>query len=194
MTKIKICGLSQREDIQIVNKLLPEFIGFVFAPSKRCVSVARARNLHSLLSPSIKTVGVFVEPSTQEVLALYSAGIIHAAQLHGSIPAEQIKILQNKGITVIHATNNPQSVKKSPANYIMFDSAKPGSGKRADWDKISHLQRPFIIAGGLTANNVAQAITKFQPDIVDVSSGVETDGKKDPQKIKSFIRSVRNAK
>ncbi|WP_162255627.1 phosphoribosylanthranilate isomerase [Liquorilactobacillus uvarum] len=194
MTEIKICGLNQQQDIHAVNKLFPEFIGFVFAPSQRQISFERAKKLHSLLSPSIKTVGVFVEPSNKDVLALYSMGIIQVAQLHGTVSYEQIKFLQKKGLEIIQVKRSNQSTNNSPAEYIMFDSPKPGSGKKADLNKLTRPQRPFVIAGGLNASNVTQVIEKFHPDIVDVSSGVETNGKKDPQKIKEFIRSVRNAK
>ncbi|KRL01825.1 phosphoribosylanthranilate isomerase [Liquorilactobacillus capillatus] len=194
MTKIKICGLSRKEDIYTVNDLLPELIGFVFAPSKRQVSFTQAQELHKLLAQQIKTVGVFVEPSSTEVLALYSANIIQIAQLHGQIDATQIQYLQQKGLPVIHAVHNRKMAIDSPAAYIMFDSATPGSGKHADWDHIPDLHRPFVLAGGLTPQNVNQAISQLHPQIVDVSSGVEVAGKKDFQKINSFIRSVRDAK
>ncbi|KRM96200.1 N-(5-phosphoribosyl)anthranilate isomerase (PRAI) [Liquorilactobacillus aquaticus DSM 21051] len=194
MTKIKICGLKRNQDIHTVNKLLPEFIGFVFAPSQREISFEQAKKLHSLLSPLIKTVGVFVEPSNKDVLALYSMGVIQIAQLHGNIAHKQINFLQKNGLKTIHVVKNARSAKNSPAEYVMFDSPNPGSGKTADLDKIPRQQRPFVIAGGLNSSNVTQVIEKFHPDIVDVSSSIETNGKKDPQKIKEFIRSVRNAK
>ena len=210
-TKIKICGLTRAEDIQNVNKLLPDYIGFVFwEKSKRNVSKEKAAELRSLLAPGIKAVGVFVDADTEFVADLVKDGIIDIAQLHGTEDVSYIERLRecvnrgrrdsrinddvNKRFEIIKAFNvnkldSFEEAEKSPADYIMMDSGK-GSGVTFDWSKLDGLERPYFLAGGLSPDNVKEVTDKLHPFGVDVSSGVETDGVKDAAKMLRFMNAL----
>ena len=210
-TKIKICGLTRAEDIQNVNKLLPDYIGFVFwEKSKRNVSKEKAAELRSLLAPGIKAVGVFVDADTEFVADLVKDGIIDIAQLHGTEDVSYIGRLRecvnrgrrdsrinddvNKRFEIIKAFNvnkldSFEEAEKSPADYIMMDSGK-GSGVTFDWSKLDGLERPYFLAGGLSPDNVKEVTDKLHPFGVDVSSGVETDGVKDAAKMLRFMNAL----
>lgn len=198
MVKIKICGLKRIEDIEIVNKYKPDYIGFVFADSKRKVSHILARQLKDNLSPDIISVGVFVDATPDEILNLYDDGIIDVVQLHGSESEEFILNLKEKTnykIKIINAIEmfDGIDVKKyddSKADYLLFDSGK-GSGKTFDWNLIrKDLTKDFFLAGGLSGSNICEAIDKFNPYAVDLSSSLETDGFKDERKIKEIMEVI----
>ena len=198
MVKIKICGLRRLEDIEIVNKYKPDYIGFVFADSKRKVSHDLARKLKDNLSPDIISVGVFVDSSPEEILELYNEGIIEVVQLHGSENEEFILNLKEKTnykIKIINAIEMYDGIdlKKydnSEADYLLFDSGK-GSGKTFDWNLIQNdLKKDFFLAGGLSSSNICEAITEFNPYAVDLSSSLETDGFKDEDKIKEIMEVI----
>ena len=195
MTKIKFCGLKTLDDIYHANELAPEYVGFVFAPkSKRYITPAQAEQLRNALSKKICAVGVFVNENFQTVAELLNAGIIDAAQLHGNEDDAYIKNL--RGLTkkiIIQAfqSNNIATAEKSLADFILIDSGA-GGGKVFDWTLIKNLRREYFLAGGLNPHNVGDAIKILSPFAVDVSSGIETDGKKDFDKMTSFIKAVRN--
>lgn len=198
MAKIKICGLKRLEDIEIVNKYKPNYIGFVFADSKRIVNHKLANEMKKNLDSSIKSVGVFVDAPVDEIIKLYECGIIDIAQLHGSESEEYIKKLKQKSrnqLKIINAIEmsdekNLFEYDDSLADYLLLDSGK-GSGKTFDWRLIrKDLTKEFFLAGGLNSGNIAWAIEEFNPYAVDLSSGVETDGYKDELKIKEVMEAM----
>lgn len=228
MTRIKLCGLTRIQDIEIANKLKPEYIGFIFWDrSSRNVSAIQAARLKGKLDPEIKTVGVFVNAPAEQVISYYNVGIIDIAQLHGNENEEYIKKLHDAGLTVIKAfkmkkageninlagnanietpekpTGNAitetygkstddviTEAVKSSADYIMFDPGK-GEGATFNWQLIKGIKREFFLAGGLTPENIEKAVETVQPFAVDVSSGIETDRHKDPDKMSAFVKNTR---
>lgn len=198
MTKIKICGLSRKEDISYANKLKPDYIGFVFAKkSRRFVTPELAKSLSAELDGSITPVGVFVNEPVQNVLKLFSDGVIDAAQLHGQENEDYITLLQSEGIPVIKAfkvktAGDAACAAKSCADCILLDNGDGGTGKTFDWSLSDGIDRPFFLAGGLNAENVRKAISAVHPCAVDTSSGVETDNLKDFAKMEQFIKAVRS--
>lgn len=196
-TLIKICGLSRPEDIDVVNELRPDFIGFVFyEKSKRNVTKEKAKSLKEKLDSRIPAVGVFVNADPEFVISLLEERIIDIAQLHGSEDEEYIQNIRAKtGRKVIKAfvVNDAQSLEeaeKSSADYLLLDSGM-GTGSTFDWSKLDEVTRPYFLAGGLGLDNIDKALSEIKPYAVDVSSGVETDGVKDPAKIREFINRVR---
>ena len=194
MTKIKFCGLKRIEDIKYANELKPDFVGFVFAPkSKRFVNADTARELKNLLDTEIKAVGVFVDEDINVVTKLLKDGIIDIAQLHGSEDEEYIKSLRAicdlKIIKafMIESPDDIQKANESSADYILLDSGK-GSGETFNWDLIKEVNRPYFLAGGLDCENVENALNSLTPYAVDVSSGIETDGFKDFDKMCRFAQ------
>ena len=199
MVKIKICGLKRLEDIEIVNKYKPDYIGFVFADSKRKVSHELAGELKDNLDSEIISVGVFVDAPQDEILELFSEGIIDAAQLHGSENEEYISELKEKAnnrLMIINAVEMSEDVdldcyENTQADFLLLDSGK-GSGKTFDWRLIrKNLKKEFFLAGGLDVSNICQAIEEFNPYAVDLSSSLETDGFKDENKIKEIMEAIR---
>lgn len=185
------------EDISCVNELKPEYIGFVFLKGRaRYVTPSQAAEMRSALDPSITPVGVFVNESAAQVASLYQNGIIQIAQLHGDEDEAYVKKLHELcGCPVIKAfiIRSEEDIHRAlsfPCDYLLLDNGL-GTGETFDWSLIQNIGRPFFLAGGLNPANVVQAVCQAHPYAVDVSSGVETDGKKDPGKIKSFISSVR---
>ena len=197
MTKIKLCGLTRPEDIRTANTLKPEFIGFVFAPqSKRYISPRQARELNALLSPQIRAVGVFVDEEIETVAQLLNDGIIDLAQLHGSeddVYLQKLRARTDKPILQAFRITSEQDVQQaehSPANHILLD-AGAGTGTVFDWSLLRQIRRPYFLAGGLGPDNVERALELLHPYGVDVSSGIETDGVKDPEKMAAFVAAVR---
>ena len=198
MVKVKICGLKRLEDIEIVNRYKPDYIGFVFADSKRIVSHDLASELKDNLDSDIIPVGVFVDAPQDEILKLYNEGIIEAAQLHGSESEDYINELKKKTdgeLMVIKAIEMSEDIdlsdyEKSHADYLLLDSGK-GSGKTFDWRLIGKdLKKEFFLAGGLNSSNVNEAIGEFDPYAIDLSSSLETDGFKDETKIKEIMEVI----
>ena len=198
MVKIKICGLRRLEDIEIVNKYKPDYIGFVFADSKRKVTHDLADKMKKKLDSSIESVGVFVDADIEEILKLYDDGIIDIVQLHGSESEEYIKNLKQKSnyqlkiINAIEMSGEKDLLEydDSLADYLLLDSGK-GSGKTFDWRLIrKDLKKEFFLAGGLNANNIALAVEEFNPYAIDLSSSLETDGYKDEMKIKEVMEAI----
>lgn len=198
MTNIKICGLSRPCDIEWANALRPEYIGFVFfEKSPRNVAAEQAKRLKALLNPKIKVVGVFVNADPSFVAGLLSDGVIDIAQLHGKEDENYIaalRLLTDKPIVKAFRVDTVEDVRraeKSTADYILLDSGDGGTGTSFDWSLLSGMERPFFLAGGLYPDNVREAIEKTHPFAVDVSSGVETDGYKDKEKMRDFVLAVR---
>ena len=198
MTKIKLCGLKRPQDIQAANELLPAYIGFVFAPkSRRYVHPDRAEELRRMLNPCILPVGVFVNETPETVAALLDRGIIDIAQLHGKEDEAYIRRLRQltkKPLIQAFRIDTPADVaaaQASTADYVLLDSGAGGTGTCFDWSLLQDIQRPYFLAGGLTPENVGGAVATLHPYAVDVSSGIETDGAKDKEKMTQFVRAVR---
>jgi phosphoribosylanthranilate isomerase len=198
MVKIKICGLRRLEDIEIVNKYKPDYVGFVFADSKRKVSHELAAEMKNNLSSDIVSVGVFVDAPQSEILKLYEKGIIEIAQLHGLESEDYINNLKentNGELKVIRAIEMSEDedlseYDNSPADYLLLDSGK-GSGKTFDWRLIRNdLKKEFFLAGGIDSENIKKAIEEFNPYAVDLSSSLETDDYKDENKIKKIMEVI----
>jgi phosphoribosylanthranilate isomerase len=196
MVKVKICGLKSFEDIEYVNKLKPDYIGIVFAPSKRRVEVEQAKHMIALLRKDIKTVGVFVNEDIEKVKAIAETTGLQILQFHGTENYEYIE--QFKHYEVWKALKINDKFNFNTMNYelcskFLLDNSIPGSGVAFDWKLVEEKVKceQIILAGGLTIDNVKQGINTLKPYGVDVSSGVETDGKKDYNKIKEFIRKAR---
>ena len=191
MTKMKFCGLRTLDDIFFANEILPEYIGFIFAPkSKRYVTPMQAEKLRAELDKKICAVGVFVDEKFSTVAELLNAGIIDAVQLHGDEDDDYIKNLRGLTDKKIIKAFKVEELKESLADFILID-AGAGDGKVFDWTLIKNFQREYFLAGGLTPENVGEAIELLHPFAVDVSSGIETDGKKDFKKMATFAEVVR---
>ncbi len=180
MSKIKICGLSRVEDIEAVNRALPDYIGFVFAPSRRRVDADRAAMLKGKLDARIKTVGVFVNEGIDNVGEIYRKGIIDLIQLHGDECGAYIRRLREScGCPVIKAVGIGGKLPVMPdgADYLLFDTLstqRGGTGKAFDWNVLKEYRgRPYFLTGGLSADNIAGAIRLLRPFCADVSSGAE---------------------
>ncbi len=202
MIKIKICGLTSKKDIEIVNALKPDYIGFVFAKtSKRYITPERAKQLRGYLDAGIQVVGVFVNEPIEFVLSLCQQGIIDMIQLHGKEDDEYVKKLRfntTRSIIQAYEIRIPEDVNKAntgSADYVLLDNGSGGTGESFDWSLLEKINRPFFLAGGLQSDNVLIAIEKAATTNylygVDTSSGVETNGFKDCNKIEEFIKTVR---
>ena len=195
MTKVKICGLSTKEAVETAVSAGADYIGFVFAPSKRQVTLGQAAELAKLIPVNVKKVGVFVSPSRAELLEAIEKVGLDLVQVHGQVADELFEDLPCSSIQAVQV-DREGLVPNSQADYLLFDAPVAGSGQTFDWGKLdtAELAQPFFIAGGLKEDNVAKAIQHFTPYAVDVSSGVETDEQKDHEKIRRFIERVKHGK
>lgn len=197
MTKIKLCGITRLCDIEAVNELKPEYIGFVFAKkSKRYVAPEVAERLRRKLSHEIQAVGVFVDESVQQVAKLLREHVIDIAQLHGSEDDDYIRTLRElTSQPIIKAfrikeESDLDEIEACSADYVLLDSGA-GCGETFEWRLIKNIKRPFFLAGGLDASNANRAVQEIHPYAVDVSSGIETNGFKDKEKMRTFVTVVR---
>ena len=197
MTKIKLCGLSRACDIEEANLLQPDYIGFVFAKkSRRCVTAEQAVELKRQLRPEIRAVGVFVNEAPEAVAELLNRGVIDLAQLHGSEDAEYIRRLRDLTDSPliqafrIRSKEDLNRAEASAADEILLD-AGAGTGTVFDWSLLRNMERRYFLAGGLNPENVREAIRDLHPYGVDVSSGIETDARKDRTKMAAFVAAVR---
>ena len=198
MTKIKLCGLSRPCDVEAANGLRPDYVGFVFAKkSRRYVPPERAAGLKKLLDPAVRAVGVFVNEPPENIAALLHAGVIDLAQLHGTEGEEEIACLRrltDKPIIQAVRIGTAQDVLAaagSTADLVLLDSGTGGTGTAFDWSLLRGMQRPYLLAGGLGLHNAAAAVRQLHPYGVDVSSGIETGGVKDKEKMAAFVAAVR---
>ena len=199
--RIKICGLSRPEDIFAVNEALPDFIGFVFAPSKRQISLSQAARLRTQLDERITAVGVFVDAPLEDILSAFELGVIDMAQLHGGEDCFYIEELKDqKKIPVIKAlkvSTEGRLLQEPPSNaeYLLFDAQVPGSGTRFAWDeetinRLRDLRSSFILAGGINMDNLDEVLA-LDPWGIDISSGVEESGVKSAALIRKLVSRVR---
>lgn len=193
MTKVKICGLSTKGAVETAVSVGVDYIGFVFAPSKRQVTLEEAAELAEIIPVDVKKVGVFVSPSRNQLLEAIDKVGLDLVQIHGQVADDLFENLPCASIQAVQVDGEGH-VPNSQADYLLFDAPIAGSGQTFDWGKLdtTGVAQPFFIAGGLHEDNVAKAIQSFTPFAVDVSSGVETDGQKDHEKIRRFIKRVKN--
>ncbi len=202
--KIKLCGLRRIQDIAAVNAFPPDYAGFVFAPSRRQVSPQDAAALTARLHPAILPVGVFVDEPLDSLEQAVQTANLAVIQLHGGETEEYIRQVRVrcpgkeiwKAVRVQDQNSILQALRLG-IDKLLLDSFSPhlagGTGQTADWQKIAQtsIPIPFLLAGGLDETNLEQAIKQVSPWGVDLSSGVETDGAKDPEKIRRIIQLIR---
>ncbi|QDP41778.1 phosphoribosylanthranilate isomerase [Radiobacillus deserti] len=198
--KVKICGIKTVEAAQHVVMSGADFIGFVFADSKRKITKEQAKEIADSLPSTIRKVGVFVNEDPEVVQEIASTVGLDYVQLHGDeTPSycEQIKVPIIKAFQV-HSKKDLNKLERYPCAYYLLDSPagkyRGGNGETFDWSLakgLDHLKGKIMLAGGLHAENVQEAITEVSPVGVDISSGVETDGEKDPEKINRFVRAAK---
>lgn len=194
---VKICGLTRPEDVEAANALHPDMIGFVFyGPSRRCVTEERARVLASLVDPSVRRVGVFVDEDPLVIAKLVEEGIIDVVQLHGVEDERYIHGLRHlvdvpiiKSF-IVRDERDVEAARSSSADLVLMDAGM-GSGRTFDWSLLDGMDRDYILSGGLDPSNIAEAVERLHPYGVDVSSGVERNGVKDPAKMSVFVSSAR---
>ena len=207
MTKIKICGLSRREDIESVNMVSPDYIGFImgFPKSHRNITIERAKTLRAGLKEGIQVVGVFVDAEISMIVDACAQKVIDVIQLHGREDIRYIERLkavlasvevQAKIIKAIQVKSKEDLtlIKEVPADMILLDAGM-GDGKLFSQEQMGLLKsvnRDYFLAGGLNPENVSELLESLHPFGVDVSSGVETEKKKDRKKIRRFVQNVRD--
>lgn len=190
MTKIKICGIFRDEDCAYINEAMPDYFGMIihFEKSHRSVSPSRAAEIRGQIRREIPAVGVFVNEELDVIKELLRSGAIDIAQLHGQeTPEEILRIREDTGKPVwkafkIRSRADVEQAFSSPADLILLDNGY-GTGEAFDWSLIGTPKRPFALAGGLTCENMETAINALSPHLIDISSGVETEKKKDKTKI-----------
>lgn len=199
MTKLKLCGMMTEQDAAFCNQVQPDLIGIVFAPGrKRTVTPEKAARIRRVLDRSIPAVGVFIDAQLSEITALADRRIIDFAQLHGSEDNAYISELRKRSNLLIIQAFRVQSeadirnAERSEADIVLLDGGA-GEGKAFDWSHLRNFRRPFFLAGGLDPVCVKDVIARYAPYGVDVSSGIETDGRKDLEKMQAFADAVRTA-
>lgn len=199
MTKVKLCGLTRPCDIAWANEVKADYVGFVFAGTKRRISDDKARYLRRLLADSIPAVGVFVNDAADHAAALARQEVIQIIQLHGQEDDTYIEALRKAAaVPIIKAFSiktaaDAARADQSRADYVLLDSGSGGTGRPFDWDLARMVRKPYFLAGGLHAGNVAVAVAALHPYAVDVSSGIESGGVKNENKIRQFMMQARQA-
>ncbi|MDR1985993.1 MAG: phosphoribosylanthranilate isomerase [Treponema sp.] len=200
MVKIKICGLCREDDVSFANEAMPDFAGFVFAPSRRQVSPSQAVRFRDRLEEPIIPVGVFVNAPIAEIKALFADGVIALAQLHGREDSAYLSALKAccaapviRAIRVErHEDLVPWQRKDPLVDYLLLDSGPGGTGRSFQWDLLGtgRPASPYFLAGGITLDNLGEALA-YRPYGIDVSSGAETQGFKDRTKMVRLVQRVR---
>lgn len=197
---VKICGMTSEEDALYATAMGADAVGFVFAPSSRQIAPDLARDIAKRLPPEVLTVGVFRDQAPQRVVEICNTAGLRCAQLHGHETAEQAAYVRARVPLLIQAFAAGDSALERadeyPADAFLIDNATPGSGVVFDWSlgEGAPAGRRVIVAGGLTPDNVAEAVRTLHPWGVDVSTGVErSPGRKDPIKVRRFIEAARTA-
>jgi len=203
VTKVKICGLKTAYEVEVVNKFSPDYVGFIFAPSKRRITLEQAKQLKWRVKPTIQTVGVFVNEPIKNVLACENAGVIDMIQIHGDEDLVYINSLRNASkLPIMKAfrikdestlEENKVLLESQLLNYVLLDTyhkdAYGGIGESFDWKLLSKVKRPYFLAGGIGSDNVSEAMS-HHPYAIDISSKVETEGMKDEKKLTELFRSI----
>jgi phosphoribosylanthranilate isomerase len=194
--EIKICGIKTEAEIETINGYPVDYIGFIFATSKRQITVEQGAVLRSKIKPGIKVVGVFVDPTYEDLLLTIKLCGLDIVQLHGSEPNEliqKITIPVWKSIPIRDA-NSLEALESYPdcAGFLLdtyHKGATGGTGEVFNWNLIKDLncEKPIILAGGLSTQNIVEAIRTVRPQVVDLNSGLETNLIKDPVKVKALF-------
>lgn len=199
MALVKICGIRTEQDAVIINEAKPDFAGFICSQGfRRSITLEKAVALRKQIRAGISTVGVFVNEEIDTVLSFLESGAINAVQLHGNEDNNYIDLLRTYTDAVIvkafvvKTKEDIETAEKSHADMIILDSGT-GTGKEFNQELIGNFPRKYFLAGGMNPGTVAEKIKKLNPFAVDVSSGVETDGVKDRQKVLEFIKQVRES-
>ena len=198
--KLKFCGLTREADIRAANETRPDYIGFVFAESRRRVTDEQAARLRALLSPGIQAVGVFVNDDPTHIALLANRGVIDLIQLHGSESAAYIRRLRTMTAAPIICAlrvGKQTDIKREESNLVDFllldtytKDAYGGSGRTFDWSLIGEVGKPYFLAGGLNESNIPHAM-RTGAYALDLSSGIETDGVKDAEKMRRVAALVK---
>ena len=199
MTRIKICGLTRPSDIEYINEAKPDYCGFIIGvpKSRRNVSPEMVRRLRASLDPAILPVGVFVNAPLEQIAALVRDGTLSMVQLHGQEDERYIAALRRMvSVPIIQAfsirtESDAAAAERSSADHILLDHGSGGTGTAFDWSLLEGVSRPYILAGGLNPENLPEAARRLRPWAVDLSSGVETDGRKDHGKILAAVQAVK---
>lgn len=197
---VKICGITSEADALLAVAMGADAVGFIFAPSPRQVSPSLVADIVKRLPREILTVGVFRDEAPSRVVEITNHAGLGAAQLHGHEPAEESRWVRDRVPCTIKAfTAGDRTITRFPefgADYLMIDGPSPGSGEVFDWRLGEGVADPYhlIVSGGLSPENVAQAVARLQPFGVDVATGVESaPGRKDPRKVRDFVVNARSA-
>ena len=198
--KLKFCGLTREADIRAANETRPDYIGFVFAESRRRVTDEQAARLRALLSPGIQAVGVFVNDDPTHIALLANRGVIDLIQLHGSESAAYIQRLRTMTAAPIICAlrvGKQTDIKREESNLVDFllldtytKDAYGGSGRIFDWSLLGEVGKPYFLAGGLNESNIIRAM-RTGAYALDLSSGIETDGVKDAEKMRRVAALVK---
>lgn len=199
-TKIKICGLRRKEDIAYVNAARPDYCGFILnvPQSRRNMDPEGLKGLLEELDPWIVPVGVFVNEDTNTILRIVRESGLKMIQLHGQEGEEMVRtIRETAGVPVIKAVSvkSREDVERAagfPADYLLFDCGTGGTGRSFDWSCLEEAKQPYFLAGGIGIHNMKEAVERFHPFAVDLSSSVETDGVKDEKKIADAVHMLRS--
>lgn len=199
MAKLKICGLTCEEDIAAVNEVKPDFAGFIIEVpfSRRNLSAEKVKVLVKGLDREILPVGVFVNAAPELPISLLRDGTLWAAQLHGQEDEDYIEKIQNmtgKPVIKAFSIKTPEDVQqalRSPADYILLDQGTGGTGEPFDWSLVPPVRRPFFLAGGIGPENLRNAVSTLHPWAVDLSTSLETQGQKDPIKIRQIAKMLK---
>ncbi len=191
--KIKICGLSRLCDVDFVNAAMPDYVGFVFAKSRRQVSIEQAALLKRHLDTKITAVGVFVNAPLDTMEKAVAENIIDILQLHGQEDTHVLEACKKRlpHTKIIKALQVHEDIPHL-ADYVLFDAPKAGSGKAFDWSRLPKTEKTFFLAGGIGLQNIEQAML-HKPYAVDISSGAEVNGLKDAHLIEQLVRKVHHA-
>jgi len=197
---VKICGTTSEEDALLAVAMGADALGFIFAPSTRQIAPAVARDIVRRLPPEVITVGVFRDETPERVVDIVNGAGLRGAQLSGRESAEATRYVKARVPFVIKAfaagDSSVRRAKDFGADVVMLDAPSPGSGQVFDWRLAEGVPDGvrFLLAGGLTADNVAEAIRRVRPWGVDVATGVEASpGKKDPRRLREFIAAAKAA-
>jgi phosphoribosylanthranilate isomerase len=202
MLKVKVCGVKNCDIVPTLNKLTPDYVGFILSQGyKRSITKQTAQQIKAALSPRIKTVGVFVNEDINNIVEFLKDGIIDVVQLHGDEDEEYIISLKNAFPATVIKSVGVESDKVLPypenCDYLLLDAydkkLRGGTGRKVEWRSYPELDKPFFLAGGITAENVAEAAKSVKPFGVDSSGGLETDGVKNVDKVERYIKNARAA-
>ncbi len=197
-TRIKFCGMMREKDILAVNEVLPDYCGFILAEGRRrSITPQQAAGFYELLDRRVKAVGVFLNDPEDRIAAIAAEGVFDVIQLHGSEDADFIRrIRERTGLPVIKAfsvkgAGDLEAAARSPADHVLLDHGTGGTGERFDWSLLKDFERPYFLAGGLNPDNLREALTQLTPWAADLSSGIESRGMKDGQKMRQCAEILR---